>query len=337
VTIHYPETVNLAAFVDYVSQSLGTKIIYGDELKNQTVVFRPGEVEVPKANLLDLLRSMLRMQDLALVEGDVQGWLRIVQAAEMPRHVDGIRTLMPSGPTTSNRVATQVIRVATADLAAVSKHTRQFLSSGKASVIEVPEKGLLIITDYESAIGRALDVVRLLDAEPKRVEIVPVAPRHVAAKWLAEQASKLLAEKAKLEGKPGLPVALHHDVNTNGLLLVGTAEDCASVQALLEELDSPGRGIQAPVIYSPKYISAARLARLVTHVIAAPEVGGAGEVKLHVDEETNRLFVTAPSQVQSRIQQTLESEDVPSIEPGRSDFGPVAGAPDGGGVRHGGN
>ena len=34
VTINYPDSVDLASFVDYVSQSLDLKIIYGDEVNN---------------------------------------------------------------------------------------------------------------------------------------------------------------------------------------------------------------------------------------------------------------------------------------------------------------
>ena len=319
VTINYPDSVNLASFVDYVSQSLGKQIIYGDEVKAQTVVFRPGEVQVPTAALLDLLRSMLRMHDLALIEGDVEGWLRIVQTGDMQRHVQEIR---PPGIAdevrNTNQVVTQAVQVSSVDLANVSKQARQFLSSPKASVIEVPEKGILIITDYESAIAKALDVVRLLDVGPKEVTVTTLRPANISAAALAEQVTKVLTEQRRLGAKGALEVVLNADAHSGRLLVIGTEEETQRVRQLVEQFDTPMEGGRVPVPYAPKYVSAARLARLVSGVIV-PQGGSRdrGEMKLFVDEDTNRLYATATPEVHEQIRRLLETEDVRAAEPSR--------------------
>lgn len=170
ITINYPDSVNLAGFVDYVSQSLDVRIIYSDELKNQTIIFRPGEVDVPRSQLLDLLRGMLRMHDLALVEGDLNGWLQIVQAGDFHRHVKQIRrSLSESKAEGLNRVVTQVVPITSEDMSGIVKHVQKFLSSPKASIIEVPAKKILIVTDYESGMRRALNIIRLIDSAPLRL------------------------------------------------------------------------------------------------------------------------------------------------------------------------
>jgi type II secretory pathway component GspD/PulD (secretin) len=319
VTINYPDTVNLAAFVDYVSQSLNIKIIYSDELKGQSLVFRPGEVQVPTSHLLDLLRSMLRMHDLAIVDGDVEGWLRIVQTGDMQRHVQEIRPASSADEVKpSNRVVTQVIQVASGDFANVSKHARQFLSSGKASVIEVPDKGLLIVTDYEAAIGKALEVIRLLDVGPKEIELRTIRPKHVAAPVLAEQVTKVLGEKSKLEAKGTPQVVVQADPNSQSLLLIGTQAVTNEVASLVERFDVPVDGSRAPVSYAPRYVSAVRLARLISTVVTPQPAGrDRGEMKLFVDEESNRLYVTASPDVHDQIRRLIEDEDVKSAEPSR--------------------
>lgn len=254
VNINYPGAVNLTAFVDYVSQTLEMKILYGDELRNQTIVLRPDSVQVPKSQLLDLLRSMLRMEGLALVEGDVAGWLRIVRADDMQRYVQDIRQGdAEPPPAQSNRVVTQVVTVASEDFAGVARYARLFLSSPKASVIEVAEKNLLIITDYESAIAKALEIIRLVDEpqHPARVVSVPVGA--VPADQFVASVNKVLVEKAKLEGKAAPRLAIHPHPSTGSILLIGTEKDIEAAQALIAELRAQDTQRTA-VPYRPNYI-----------------------------------------------------------------------------------
>lgn len=319
VTINYPDMVNLAAFVDYVSQSLGIKIIYADELKAQSVVFRPGEVQVPTANLLDLLRSMLRMQDLALVEGDVDGWLRIVQTDDMQRHVQEIRAPeTASQAQDSNRVVTQVISIGSADLAGVTKYARQFLSSGKASVIEIPEKKIVIITDYEAAIAKAVEVIRLIDTGPKLIKVATLTPKHADAATIVDQVSKVLGEKSKLEGRTIAAPVLQAIPSTGNILIIAAEQELPAIEEMVSQFDIPAGGGRVPVTYSPQYVSASRMAKLVTSMVATDSTDREhGQYKMFVDEESNRLYVTAPPGVHQQIQQLLAAEDREDTQPSR--------------------
>ncbi len=202
VTISYPDSVSLSAFADYVSQTLDIKIIYGDEIKSQTLVFRPGEVEIPRDQLLVLLRSMLRMSDLALVEGDVSGWLRVIPTSDAHRHIRRITDQQGTADgSRSNRVVTQVIPIESRDMQDILKHVRSFLSSSKASIIEVPDKQIVIITDYESAIAKAIEIIELIDVAPITADVVTVTVDHHDAKTVADRVLQVLNEKADLEGR----------------------------------------------------------------------------------------------------------------------------------------
>jgi type II secretion system protein D len=317
VTINYPDSVRLSSFVDYVSESLNVKILYGDEVRNQAVVFRPSEVDVPKSQLLDLLRAMLRMQDLALVEGDVDGWLRIVQAGDLQRHASKIRHRpVEEQDVKSNRVITQVVTIASEDMQRVVKHLRSFLSSSKASVIEVPDKNLVIVTDYESAINKALEIVKLIDSAPTPAAIATVPIKHQNATTVAKRVAQVLSDKAKIEGVKDVRVAIHPDPETSIILLVGPEESLAEVKGLIAQFDVPTEEHRLKETYAPRYITANRLMHLFEGVVANPKPKGE-LTKLFLDEQANRLYVTAPADVHEGIRALLEAEDRPGIEPAR--------------------
>ncbi len=317
VTISYPESVDLTVFVDYVSQSLDIKIIYGDELKGQSVIFRPGEVEIPRTQLLDLLRSMLRMHGLAIVEGDVEGWLRIVRTDDIPRLITEIREddLGDQGAR-SNRVISQVVAVESNDLAGIAKQIQQFLSSGKASVIQIPDKKLLIITDYEAAVAKALDIIRLIDADPVSVQVVTLPVRHHDPKTVADYVLTMMAEKARLENAVATEVLVLPDLAKENLVVVGSAEDVARVRSLVEQFDVLPKTTHHTVAYSPEYISVTRLQGLVENILA-PTWDTKGEMNLLVDEERNRLYVTATQAMHTQIEKLLDEEDVALAEASR--------------------
>ena len=317
VKISYPDSVDLSAFVDYVSQTLGIKIIYENELRSQTVVFRPGEVEVPRDQLLDLLRGMLRMRDLALVEGHVDGWLRIVPTNDMQRHIGEIRDeVVGTELRKSNRVVTQIVHVNTEDMQSVLKHARNFLSSSKASIIEVPDKKLIVITDYESAITKAIEIIKLIDVAPTTAEVVTVGVRHHDATTIAERVIQILNDKAQLEGRRELDVTIQPDLTGSGILLVGSDQDIGKATALIRRFDTPMDEHRPTVTYAPKFISADRLKILIEHVLV-DEAYRKNGIRFFLDAETNRLYVTAPPEMHDKIANLLQAEDVKALEASR--------------------
>ncbi|MBI4717930.1 MAG: hypothetical protein HY763_09020, partial [Planctomycetes bacterium] len=316
VTINYGDSVKLAAFVDFVSQATGTTIIYGDELKGQTVMLRPAEVHVPKAQLLELLRGMLRMHELALVNADMEGWLRIVPTDDIQRHVSDIRSDPAGDPAAASQgVVTQVVQLDTDELPLVVKHLRSFLSSPKASVIEVPEKRILIITDYESAIVRAMGIVKRIAAAPPQAELVTIPVRHGDAKAIAERVLQVLQDKARLEERKEVRVTLQAAPDAGGVLALGMQRDLAQVRELIERFDVPADQ-RNTVAYAPVHISADRLRKLIESVIAT-DTPAITEQKSFLDEDTNRLYVTADVATHRRIEALLAGEDVLQQEASR--------------------
>lgn len=317
ITINYPDSVNLSAFVDYVSQAMDLKIIYGSELKSQSIVFRPGEVDIPKDQVLNLLRSMLRMHDLALVKGDVDGWLRIIPSKDMQRHMREIRDGDAGAiDAASSRVVSQVVRIKSKDYQGILKHVRSFLSSSKASIIEVPSKGMFIITDYESAIAKAVAIIELIDVAPVAARVVNVAVQHHDAASIVERVVQVLNEKARLEGGESLQVSMQPDLTGGGILLIGSEADIAEAESFIRRFDVPHDDLRPTVAYVPQHISADRLQFLIENVVAG-DFAKSGALTVFLDSETNRLYVTGPPPLHAKIDALLSKEDVEPTEASR--------------------
>ena len=316
VRISYPDQVDLGAFVDYVSATLNLKIIYGGELRNQSVVFRPSEVDMPKSQLIDLLRSMLRMHDLALVDGDVDGWLRIVEANDLQRHVARISDSGSELDQDSQKVVTQIIHLKIADMATVVKHIRGYLSSARATIMEIPERRLLVVTDYESAIHKAMAIVELLDQPVAPVEVVTLPLAHQPAQAIADRIAATLKGKAEFEHRTPTEVLVQPDPSGIGLFLIGTADAIAEVRELVTLFDKTPDSARQTSTYAPRHISARRIQQLIESVLA-PDAVKDGQAQLFLDEESNRLYVTATRGLHERIADLLAREDVKTTEPSR--------------------
>ena len=316
VTISYPDSVKLGSFIDYVSQSLGLTIVYGEEVKNQTVVVRPSTVQVPRDQILVLLKSMLRMRDLALVESDVAGWMRVVPADDMQRHVSSLRTdPLSESAGKDDAVITQVIPVASSDVGRVVKYLRSFLSSPKASIVEIPEQKLLVLTDYESSVRRALDIVKLVDVVPDQAQIQSLQVRHGKADELAKRISTMLDSKAKIEQQTG-PQATIEVAPDGGLLVIGPTEAIAEITDLLARFDVAESNEIVATTYAPRSVTVDRLQSVVEQVFLSDSKDVSG-VKLFADKDANRLYVSAPKDVQNKIEAFLQQEDSSSSEAAR--------------------
>lgn len=316
VTISYPDSVKLGSFIDYVSQSLGLTIVYGEEVKNQTVVFRPSTVQVPRDQILVLLKSMLRMRDLALVESDVAGWMRVVPADDLQRHVSSLRTdPLSESVGKENAVITQVIPVASSDVGRVVKYLRSFLSSPKASIVEIPEQKLLVLTDYESSVRRAMDIVKLVDVVPDQAQIQSLQVRHGKGDELAKRISTILDSKAKIE-QQSAPKATIEVAPDGGLLVIGPLAAIAEVTELLARFDVPESNEIVATTYAPRSVTVDRLQSVVEQVFLSDFKDAPG-VKLFADKDANRLYVTAPKDVHHKIDAFLQEEDSSSSEAAR--------------------
>ncbi|UCE61735.1 MAG: hypothetical protein JSU63_08295, partial [Phycisphaerales bacterium] len=221
VLISCPEQIELQLLVDYAGKALDVRFIYGEELKNKRVELRPSPVEVPKERLLDLLVSLLRVCDLAMVE-ESAGFYRIVSSEQTTRSVSAILPADAPADPASLRIVTQVLEVPSGKVREISDKLARFTSSAKGSLVPVPEMGLLIVTDYEARIALLTDLMALLDGGYGDVEVNTIRVGSADPVPLAEQVSAILTETYRVRQSSTPPPAVRGDILAGSVVVIGT-------------------------------------------------------------------------------------------------------------------
>ena len=252
---------------------------------------------MPKASLLGLVRSVLRVKGLALIEDDHPGWLRVVQAQALPSHVREIRR-EPTTQPTATRVITQIIPVRHAELNKVIGVIKPFLTTPGGSAVAVEGSRLLIVTDYEATVGRVLELIGLMDTPVPQpaVEIVPV--RHQDAAVLAARVSKITADRASFgesRGSSARAVIVTPDDASQTITLVGLPEQIAEAKGYIDQFDvALSTTATNRRRYTPKYVTASRVQALIGPVLGVATGKASATLSVHVDAESNTLYVPPP-------------------------------------------
>lgn len=316
VTIDYPDTLPLEALVDYVSRTLDVQVLYGDELRGKEVTLRPGHIELPRSRLLDLLRSVLQVRGLALVEDRIAGFYRVATAEEVPRLTTTLQSAPVHATARSGRVVTQIIKVASDDTKSIATRIKPFTSSPKASVMEIPEQGLILVTDYEPVIARIQELVGLIDA-PESVVTETIPIRHLPASTVATRVTAVLTAQQRGDRKDGAQATILADVAPDGLVVTGSREAVEAAIELIKQFDVSDEIHRPMRSYAPKHASASRIKTLIERLILATDDDAKRIADVFVDDAVNRVYVTAPINVHNRVRELLETEDQPVVQGSR--------------------
>lgn len=312
VIINCPDQVELQVLVDYVGKSLDVRFLYGEELKGQHVELRPSPVEIPRARLLSLLGTLLRVRDLVMIEQE-PGLYRIVKSEDAARNV---LSILPTGATPSpdsSRLVTQVVEVPSGQVTGLAEKLAKFASSPKGGIDTVPERGLLIITDYESRIATLAELVRLLDAGSAPVEVRTFPITSTDAATLATQVTMILGETHRLRQLKSPPPSVRGDVLPGSIVAIGSTAQVAEAAALINKLTPTAEDLSTKP-YTPRYLGVDRARKLIESVALAPGSGLPAPAGMYVDSASGRLFVTAGAATHRAIATLLESEDKPLPE-----------------------
>jgi type II secretory pathway component GspD/PulD (secretin) len=298
VQLNLPNEVELKVLADYVSQRLGTKILYDEEIANKRISVRaPGEV--PIESLMGLLQSALKMKGMALVDADVPGWKRIVGGAKLAAVApagDAQDALERNGAAAA---VTQALTLQYADPQKVDQLIKPFLTQPGANSIAIKDPNILIITDYAHNLVRITDLVNLLDKPRPTVQVEFIPIRNVESASLVQQVNAVMAAKAKSQGNnaPGTNAEVANDPRANQIVVVGTVDQVHEALELVRAFDVP-LGLQTET-YSLGQITADRLDRLARQL-----VGPSDTKRLYqsaVDAEGNALIVTTTPEIHTQV------------------------------------
>ncbi|MFN9418416.1 MAG: secretin N-terminal domain-containing protein, partial [Pirellula sp.] len=249
----------IGTLIEYVSQRLKIRFLY-DESLAQKKIFLQVPDEVPVASLMDLLHSVLKINDLVMIETETKGWFRITSSANIPKVAisatpqDVIAEMGAATP------VTQVFLLKRADPNQIMTLVQPFLTAPGANSIPVAANRTLIVTDVASNLRRIQRLIELLDAEQftSTIRFVPV--KHISIEDAAEQLTLILEARSRTESggspgsmpqpnatantsnrtlasAPGIEIAI--DRRMNQLIMVGLPSRIDAAVELLKSLDIP--------------------------------------------------------------------------------------------------
>jgi len=307
VKLNFPREVEIKALIDYVSDRLGIKVLYDEQLANKKINIKaPGDI--PASSLVGVLESALKMKGLALVDADAPGWKRIVSTDTLPN-------VAPTG--TAEEAIEKYGRGTPLTQAFVLKHVdpkqvddliKPFLTQPGANSVTLKESRTLIITDYASNLLKIAKWIEYIDRARPDVLLEFVTVRHTEATALATQVSTLLAAKLRAEGatEPEAGAEVTADARTNQILLIGPREQIDQAAQLIRSLDVPLDTLTKT--YAFQNVEAERINRLIQELL--DPVVSTRLYRSAIDRDGNLLIVTTTEEIHAKIRQLQTSMDV---------------------------
>ncbi len=297
--------VSLTKLVEAVSKQLDVRFLYSADLANrQVTVYTPAKL--PRGALAALIGSLLKGENLAIVDSDVPGWKRIIDIADMaPNAKTGQAgdVLAKDGPAAA---VTQVIPVEHLNLTQLTQTFRTFLSKG-ANFITLPENRLIVVTDYAQNVNTLVELLKVIDRPVGQPVIEFYLARNRTPASLIEQVQALLTGADATTGAAKTDFKLFNDSSGKRVVVAGEKELVQRIVSLLKQLDS-GTDFQTRA-YRLRNVSAERIDKLIRGLISSGEAETSLETT--IDDEGNLLIVRADVEVHQQVEMLLKELDNP--------------------------
>jgi len=162
--LNLPRELELGLLITVVSEALGTQILYDEEIGRRRITVE-APAEIPRASLLPLLESALRMSGFVLVEAEVEDWYRIENAEKLTR-ISRRPEGEPGDTSALGAPVTEVFSLEHVSAQQVVQVLENFLSEPGGNALPVQGTSLLIVTEFPSNLER---IRGLLDAAVERL------------------------------------------------------------------------------------------------------------------------------------------------------------------------
>ena len=249
VELNFSGPMDLPKLVQVLEEQLPYKYVFAVDNPNRQInVVTPAAI--PRSALKPFLDTLLRSNNLAVVDSAVPGWKRIVDFQQLKQHApigDAKEVLQAEGPAS---VVTQIFRIQHTDAAGIEtllRNPQQTVLSKAGGVIRVGQTGTLIVTDYASNVKVLADLLEVIDQPTgeAKIDFYPVKNRTPAA--LIEQAQSLLGEEKQGTSANIGDVKLFPDPSGKRVIIAGQASAVINAQELLQQLDT-GADFYCPIL-----------------------------------------------------------------------------------------
>ncbi|MFK7821658.1 MAG: secretin N-terminal domain-containing protein [Planctomycetaceae bacterium] len=298
----------LDTIVRFISDRMQKRFIYSAEIGRRQVNMRT-PADVPASALYPLFNSALRTANLAIVDAEVPGWKRIVDAKDLPLFAtqrDPAEVMRTDG---SAVPVTQSFKLNYINAQQLSSVLKPFLSKVGSNSVALSESNVILISDYAPTVATISRLIKLLDVPTRDMTYDFYVVKNMSSKTLVEKASPLLLNPAEARGgaKRKGPIELLDDSHGNRVVVVANQQLAASALRLLERLDIP-LGLRTRV-YRVQNLSAERLDKLIKGLL--PPQDAERTYQSTLDEDGNLLVVRATDAIHRKVTEIIQELDRP--------------------------
>ena len=302
----------LDTLIRYISERMEMKFIYSADIGRRQVNLRT-PAGSPPTNLFPLFSSALRTANLAIVDAEVAGWKRIVDAEDLPLFAsqrDPAEVMRREG---AGAPVTKSFKLQYINSQQVSTVIKPFLSKVGSNVLALSDSNVMIVTDYAPVVQMVDQLVKLLDVPTRDVTYEFYTVKHMSSKTLADQAKSLLGPEPRAGSARGnntprrKQVDILDDPHGNRVVVVGGKELIQQMLRMLGRLDIP-LGLRTRV-YRVQNLSADRLDKIIKGMLDPSAEGRTYNSSL--DEDGNLLIVRATDEIHRKVDDLLKELDRP--------------------------
>jgi type II secretory pathway component GspD/PulD (secretin) len=318
--------VKLDALVGFISQRIGIKFEYSDEIAARTITIRTPD-EIPVASLPQLLGSVLRTERLILADSDTPGWKRIVEGKDMKRFATPGNSLQGLDRKSPAAVVTQVFVMQSIEVKGLSEVLTPFLSGTDASIIEIPTANSIVVTDYATSVRTIADLLELIDSPESEGVYQIYEARFQTTQALSDQVRGILGipTSGSIVPRDGIKEGASNNGSSsrvklftapagNRIIVAGNVDLVRRAIELLKEIDV-SLGLTT-VVYRIRNTTAERVDKLIKGFVEPPNDESSYQSTL--DEDGNLLVIRASGEVHRQVAKliaeldtSVDSEDSP--------------------------
>lgn len=229
------EDVEIKVLLEDLSRRLKRPLVYSPKVikKSTAKVFIPRDVTVSGDEYIDLVNTLLEIEEIAIVV--TEKMIRVVplrDAAKTPRTID------PTGKS-NDTVITKVYRLKNVDVGQVIQPLGSILSNKNSKPVAIANQNMVMVSDIASNMKLVDQVIEMLDQPPEEVEVETIQLLHSDPKEVFASLSKFLSQSKRVQSriKGATAPMIIPESRTNSLIIAGTADDRKRLKDMIAKLD----------------------------------------------------------------------------------------------------
>ena len=288
-------------FIKLISKITHKNILIANKI-NGTVNF-VSTSPIYKDELLGILVSVLESKGYTIVKkGSI---LEVVRSSEAAKH--NVEVINPNRRINGPLMVTQAIKVHGENVDIVAAKVR-YLISKTAKLMTMKDTNTLLITDYPKNIETIKKVIQDIDNSTRNVvKIVPM--QNTDAKKMQKKITDITKSIFK-SNVASQKVKVIYDENSNGLIIVGSAKNVATVVGLIKKLDIESHAGNKVEIFELKNSDAKAVEKTLSEIVKKQTFSDPSlKPNISMSEEINAIIVIGEPMVLKGVKLIIDELD----------------------------